>query len=721
VPRRATSRKATALIRPAAALAALFLAAGVALLAPRPASASQAVYPQGTTGAPFRLASPVSSHVVVNGGTDQSLGLQVGESWAIGGGSAGFGALGVSQPDPQSVQTLASGDVLVADPADRLVAEFTASGSLLWSYTASDDPALSAPVCARRLADEDTLICDSGADRVFIVGHNHEKVWQYGQTGVAGSGVDLLDRPTWADALSNGNVVICDAGNHRVIMVRASDYNAKSADAGFTASSVVWRYGTGVSGEGVDQLVTPTSVQDLTAGVSRGNLLICDQGAAHVLEIRAADYDPSAPHDGFTAASIVWQYPAAGSSTASHLVSPGCAMGVNGSDNLVWIADAGGGSVSGRVLGVATNSISGSVSGHQVVADYGPSDGTPFAGSLSAPVSLSQATGDGPLVVADPGGHRIVAIGTTADVATVKSVKLDCGLSKRKRFVSVRCVYASVPTAQFTVSYQIGKGPVRNFGGNANPTANQFGGGSVVPSSSAAKTVLFPPLSIGKTITYWITFSTGSASRALAPKLLSLTITYEPWTAKSSGKGGGGASGDRANSNGSASTSPSSVGGGAGSGGGIGGGTGSGSGSGTGSGSGSGSMNSTGTSDTGATSTSTAGAELPAAVSGSQGAPGTAAAPVLGYAFRYAGRAGGGEGGGVSPPSTGLPLTPVGGAVIGVGLLLLVGPWAERRRLSLFVNWDTNLLRPFPAERTRDMPHRHHGRARFSLSRGPRT
>ena len=557
---------------------------------------------------------------------------------------------------------------------------------------------------ARRLADGDTLICDRGANRVFLVNQGKGLVWQYGQTGVAGSGVDLLDGPMSADVLFNAsgaitNVVICDAANHRVIEVRYGDYDAKSADAGFTRSSIVWQYGQAdAAGFGVDQLVTPTSVQVFTAGVSRGNMLICDQEAHRVIEVRASDYA-----HGFTAASVVWRFPAAGSAP---LVAPGCAMGINGTDNLVWIADAGNASVPGRVLAVATNSISGSPSGHQVVADYGPSDGTPFAGSLSAPASLWQTAAGGPLVVADPGGQRILAIGATADQATATSLKLDFGLAKRKRFVSIRCTFASVPTAQFTVSYQIDGGPLQDFGGLTDING-QFGGQSVAQSSSAAKTVLFPPLTIGKTITYWITFSRGSASSALAPELQSLAITYEPWHKKSSGHGGGGASGDRPNSSGSASANPnpSSAGGGSGSGGGIGGGSGSGSGNGTGSGRGSGSTNSAGTSDTGATGKTTAGAKPPAAVSNSQGTAGKAALPVSGYAFSYAGRAGGGEGGGGSSGS-GLSFAAVGGAVVGVGLLLLAGPWAARRRLRLFVNWDPNLQRPFPAERTRDMPPR---------------
>lgn len=663
-------------MRSAAGAVALCLAGGLLMVVSSPALAAESVFWQGIAGSPFHLASPISSNVTVSGGADQSVSLTVGSATID---AAGYVSLGVSQPDPQSVEALSNGDVLVADPANRLVAEFSPSGSLVWSYTAADDSALRTPVCAGRLADGSTLICDSGAARVFIVNESHVKVWQYGQTGAAGSGVGLLDAPTWAGVLPNGNVAICDAGNHRVIEVRAGDYAA-----GYSAASIVWQYGqTGVAGDGAGQLETPSSVQILTAGVSRGNLLICDQGGGVAGAARVLEVD--------TAKSVVWRFPAAGtSSSAAPLDAPSCAMGSFGADNQVWIADPGRGSV----LGVATNSISGRPTGHVVFADYGPSGGTPFSGSLSAPTSLSQA-GDGSLVVGDPGGRRVVTLAATALLATVHSVGLDLGVAGRKRFASIRCTFASVPTADLTVSYSIDGGAPKLLG--------LFGGGSTVASGSAVKTIPLPPLTVGKRIAYWVTLSTGSA--ACAPELESLAIAFAPWTAPSSGRGGGGASGDRANSNGSASDSSSSAGGGSGSGGGVGGGSGSGSGQGAGSGRGSGSSGSSAGSDTGAAGTSAAGATVPPAVSGS-GSAGDAARSVSGYAFRASGTAGGGEGGGVTPASAGLPLGSVSAGVAGVTFLLLVAPWAARRRLRLFVNWDPEAPRPFPAARTRDMPQR---------------
>ena len=683
--------------RYAAGVVAQCLAVGVGLLASGSAQAAQSSFWQGVAGSPFRLVTPLSPAVVLNGTSDQSLSLRVSESMAIGAGSPGYVSLGVTQPDPRSVEVLANGDVLVADAANHLVAEFSASGALVWSYSAADDSALGTPVCARRLTDGSTLICDETASRVFIVDQSHTMVWQYGQTGVAGQGVDQLDAPTSADVLADGNVAICDAGNHRVIVVRRSDYDATSPSAGFAAGSIVWQYGTtGVAGGGADQLETPTSVQVLTSGASQGNLLICDQGggvpgAARVLELDAT-------------ASIVWQFPAAGTSpSVSPLKTPSCALGGFGGDQLVWIADPG----SGSVLGVTTGSALGRLTGHAVFADYGPSAGTALSDSLLAPTSLWQPS-DGSLMVADPGQHSVVVVGATTGSATVHTVGLDCGLSGRKRFASIRCTFRRVPRAAISVSYSIDGLKLKDLGDFTFSFVPKVG------SSSGVQTIAFPPLTVGAKVTLWVTLST--SSRACVPDLKSLAIAFVPWHGSSSGKGGGGASGNRANSNGSASDNPSSAGGGSGSGGGVGGGNGSGSGQGTGSGRGTGSTDTAG-SGSSAAGSSAAGAKVPSAVSSSTGS-GDASHDVSGYAFKASGRAGGGEGGGVTNASAGVSLASVSGVVAGLLLLLAIGPWAARRRLRLFVDWDPNLPRPFPAERTRDMPRRGPGaRVPFGFAR----
>ena len=672
-------------VRVSACSAALAVAAAIALVASGPAVAAQSTFSQGVVGSPFSLVTPLSRDVVVTGGDDQSVSLKIGELQVLDARTPGYASLGAAAADPRSVQVLSDNGMLVADAGNALVAEFDASGTLVWSYRAAD---LRTPVCARRLADGRTLIVDKAAARVFIVNPAGDLVWQYGEVGQPGAGVDRLDAPTWAEVLNDGNVAICDVGNHRVIVVRAVDYAATAADAGFRADSIVWQYGTtGVSGAGVDELVTPASVQPLTAGAAHGNMLICDTGAGRVVEVRASDFSASASHHGFTAGSVVWQYPESGSSTAS-LSAPGSALGSNGSDNIVWIADTGG----GRVLGVATGSISGRPSRHDVFAEYGPSGGTPLAGSLSAPAALSQAS-DGRLAVADPGGQRVVVLGTTSEVASVVSKSLDLGLAGRKRFVSVTSAFALVPTAPITVLYRID--------GGASKVLGSFGGGSDMSGGSGVKTIPFPPLTVGSRISYQVVFTTGS--RAFAPVLQSLTISYEPWRSKTSGSGGGGASGNRRNSNGAAGTYsyPATSGGsGSGSGGGVGGGTGSGSGSGTGHGRGSGSSGSVYGTDSGADSgVSSMGADLPSSVDPAATAPGSEAS-VSGYRMKAAGFAGGGEGGGSAldtSAANGWLLVPASVGLLSA-ILLGVPALMTRRHVRLYAEYDVARPRALPAD-----------------------
>ena len=127
-------------------------------------------------------------------------------------------------PDPRGVEAMTDGAVLVADAANHLVLWIRSDGQVLWSDSTATDPALQTPVCARRVSNSSFLIVDRAADRVFIVGLNDSLLWQYGTTGVAGSGVNQLDSPTYADVRPDGNIAICDAGNNRVIVVRKSDY-----------------------------------------------------------------------------------------------------------------------------------------------------------------------------------------------------------------------------------------------------------------------------------------------------------------------------------------------------------------------------------------------------------------------------------------------------------------------------------------------------------------
>jgi hypothetical protein len=124
--------------------------------------------------------------------------------------------------------------------------------------------------------------CANGCpdNRVILVSKNKRIVWQYGQTGVGGSGSNQLNAPVQNTFLPNGHVLITDQGNQRVIEVTRR-------------KNIVWQYGTtGVSGNGADQLNNPNSAELL----KNGDILIADESNNRVIEVNRGK-------------NIVWQYP----------------------------------------------------------------------------------------------------------------------------------------------------------------------------------------------------------------------------------------------------------------------------------------------------------------------------------------------------------------------------------------------------------------------------
>ena len=99
-------------------------------------------------------------------------------------------------------------------------------------------------------------------NRVFLVDHDGHIVWQYGQNGgVAGAGPDQLNTPVQAAFLSSFpqhpgfTVLITDQGNQRVIAVD------------LLTKHIVWQYGTtGIIGSGQNELSNPNSAEVLENG-----------------------------------------------------------------------------------------------------------------------------------------------------------------------------------------------------------------------------------------------------------------------------------------------------------------------------------------------------------------------------------------------------------------------------------------------------------------------
>lgn len=116
------------------------------------------------------------------------------------------------------------------------------------------------------------MIADQGNQRIILVNKNHDVVWQYGTTGVVGSGPNQLNNPNSADVLENGHILIADENNNRVIEIKTDGTLVKT----FTASG-----GLGAAA--------------FASRLPNGDTLISDAGNNRIVEVDATD-------------NVVWQY-----------------------------------------------------------------------------------------------------------------------------------------------------------------------------------------------------------------------------------------------------------------------------------------------------------------------------------------------------------------------------------------------------------------------------
>ena len=80
------------------------------------------------------------------------------------------------------------------------VETFDQQGQLLWRYAPTGPTALDQPSIALPLPNGDVLMTDDWNHRVIVVVPRTDQiVWQYGHTGVAGTGPGFLDKPDGVD------------------------------------------------------------------------------------------------------------------------------------------------------------------------------------------------------------------------------------------------------------------------------------------------------------------------------------------------------------------------------------------------------------------------------------------------------------------------------------------------------------------------------------------
>ncbi len=102
---------------------------------------------------------------------------------------------------PSDTNELRPGVFLSVDYTDPGAIEtFTPDGRLLWRYEPSGLDALDQPSLALPLPNGDVLANDDKNDRVIVVDPRTNRiVWQYGHTGVPGSGPGYLSNPDGVD------------------------------------------------------------------------------------------------------------------------------------------------------------------------------------------------------------------------------------------------------------------------------------------------------------------------------------------------------------------------------------------------------------------------------------------------------------------------------------------------------------------------------------------
>lgn len=156
-------------------------------------------------------------------------------------------------------------------------------GHIIWQYgqagvTGAGPNQLNTPVHSLFLISfpghpgPHVLITDQGNQRVILVNLNHQIVWQYGTTGMAGMGPNQLNNPNSAEVLNNGHVLIADENNNRVIEITTAGHLVKS----FTDQGTV-------------------SGAAFASRLPNGDTLISDSNNNRIVEVNGSDH-------------TVWQY-----------------------------------------------------------------------------------------------------------------------------------------------------------------------------------------------------------------------------------------------------------------------------------------------------------------------------------------------------------------------------------------------------------------------------
>lgn len=186
------------------------------------------------------------------------------------------------------------GNILITDQFNNRVIEIDPAGNIVWQFGGGPDNITASAIIGTNDAErvggltlmagtgippgvaQSTAACQSSGcvdNRVLLVNHAGNIVWQYGQFGVTGCESNQLNVPVQNTFLPNGNVLITDQSNERIIEVKPSDRSG---------GTIVWWYGQDNSScNGPSQLNNPNAAELL----ANGNVLISDETNGRAIEV----------------------------------------------------------------------------------------------------------------------------------------------------------------------------------------------------------------------------------------------------------------------------------------------------------------------------------------------------------------------------------------------------------------------------------------------------
>lgn len=378
--------------------------------------------------------------------------------------------------------------------------------TIVWEFSEMLGGADLDPRAIERLADGNTLITSRDGLGVYEITRDGDVVWSYTSDDYPG----LV--PFHATRLANGNTLIVSRVQDTVLEVTPS-------------GGIAWRYG---SQDDDSQLIDPFTAFRLPDG----NTLIADNQACRVIEVTPEG-------------TATWQYGVTGERASENGYAPGYVdwpkwasrlpngntliaddeghrvLEVSPAGAVVWSYGEAG--VAGAGRGQLSNPVSAErrADGTTLIADSGNSRviavtpdgailssiGTPGEDGLDE-LGLNEprrvtTTPEGTLLIADTRNSRLIELGH-ASSGLVTSAQIDCGLSgARKKFTGI-VVRSDVPAdTAIALQYSIDGGTWKSVNGATLPTDT-----------------------FGTFIQYRITLTTGNP--AATPRLLGVTIGYEP-------------------------------------------------------------------------------------------------------------------------------------------------------------------------------------------------